>query len=132
MAGGRLALPVGRAAKPGGTYLPRVRLWRPERWIASTVSASNPFPLPAEGQSRLVIPRRAARRRISSPGITFRQALERRGERILGGEYFKGYGPDFPLLIKILDPGEPSVFHFHAKTPTSSDIGNGFPASAGA
>ena len=115
MDGGRLALPVGRAAKPGDTYLPRVRLWRPERWIASTVSASNPFPLPAEGQSRLVIPRRAARRRISSPGITFRQALERRGERILGGEYFKGYGPDFPLLIKILDPGEPIVFHFHAK-----------------
>src|SRR3972149_4120697 len=59
--------------------------------------------------------RRAARRRISSPGITFRQALERRGERILGGEYFKGYGPDFPLLIKILDPGEAIVFHFHAQ-----------------
>lgn len=103
MDGGRLGL----SAKPGGTYLPRVHLWRPERWIASTVSASHPSPARGEGQSRLAIP---ARR-----GITFRQALERRGKDILGPEFITAYGADFPVLIKILDPGEPIVFHFHAR-----------------
>lgn len=110
MDGGRLGL----TTKPGGTYLSRVRLWRPERWIASTVSSSHPLPHSPEGLSRLAIPKSNSRRRISSSGITFRQALERRGERILGREYITAYGPDFPVLIKILDPGEPIVFHFHA------------------
>lgn len=110
MDGGRLGL----SPKPGGTYLPRVRLWRPERWIASTVSASHPSSLPEEGQSRLAISGSRSGRGIPST-ITFRQALEWRGERILGSEHFQAYGPDFPVLIKILDPGEPIVFHFHAK-----------------
>ena len=111
MDGGRLGL----SRKPGGTYLPRLRLWRPERWIASTVCASNPFPLPDEGQSRLANSRNHNGRRLPSTAMTFRQALEWRGERILGAEYFKAYGHDFPVLIKILDPGEPIIFHFHAK-----------------
>ncbi len=107
--GGRLGL----SPRPGGTYLPRVRLWRPERWIASTVRARNPFSLPHEGQSRLAIAGRSGRR--SPCTITFRQALKWRGDRILGAEYFKAYGDDFPVLTKILDPGEPIVFHFHAR-----------------
>lgn len=109
--GGRLGL----SRRPGGTYLPRVRLWRPERWIASTVAASNPFPLPGEGLSRLAVPGSRSGRRISPTRMTFREALEQRGERILGTEYFKAYGADFPVLVKILDPGEPIIFHFHAK-----------------
>ena len=109
MDGGRLGL----SNRPGGTYLPRLRLWRPERWIASTVRSSHPSTPRDEGLSRLAAPHRG--RRIRSPGITFRQALELRGERILGAKYFTAYGGDFPVLIKILDPGEPIVFHFHAK-----------------
>lgn len=111
MHGGRLGL----SQRPRGTYLARLRLWRPERWIASTVYANNPFPLPDEGLSRLSIARKYSGRRIPFTAITFRQALERRGERILGAKYFKAYGADFPVLIKILDPGEPIIFHFHAK-----------------
>ncbi len=111
MDGGRLGL----SHRLGGTYLPRVRLWRPERWMASTVSASNPFPLPGEGLSRLAIARSHPSRPIPSSAMTFRQALESRGERILGTDYFKAYGSDFPVLVKILDPGEPIIFHFHAK-----------------
>ena len=104
MDGGRLGL----VRKPGGTFSPRLGLWRPERWIASTVSSSHPLPVKDEGQSRM------ARSRL-----TFRQALERRGERIMGREYIAAYGPIFPVLIKILDPGEPIVFHFHA---TDADV----------
>lgn len=100
--GGRLGL--GR--RPGGTYLPRVRLWRPERWIASTVTAVNAFPLPDEGLSRL------AARGLS---LTFKRALELRGERILGARRLRAYGSDFPVLVKILDPGEPIGLHFHAR-----------------
>lgn len=113
MDGGRLGL----SNRPGGTYLPRHRMWRPERWIASTVRASHPSRRPDEGLSRLVIPPRYGSRR--PVGITFRQALQWRGERILGRESFKAYGADFPVLIKILDPGEPIVFHFHA---TDADV----------
>lgn len=102
MDGGRLGL----SRRPGGTYLPRVRLWRPERWIASTVSATNPFPLPDEGVSRLAV------RGVS---LTWPQALELRGERILGRPRLQAYGPDFPVLIKVLDPAEPIIFHFHAR-----------------
>lgn len=107
--GGRLGRPARRDA-----HRHRVPLSRPERWIVSTVSAANHPPMPGEGQSRLIIPRSASGRRVGAAGMTFRQALERRGERILGREYMHAYGAHFPVLIKILDPGEPIVFHFHA------------------
>lgn len=100
--GGRLGL----SARPGGTYLPKVRLWRPERWIASTVQAANPSPIPGEGISRLA---------VRGTAITLPDALQRRGERILGRGRFAAYGADFPVLIKILDPAEPIVVHFHAR-----------------
>lgn len=121
MDGGRL----GISRKPGGTYLPRLRLWRPERWIASTVRSSYPSPLPDEGLSRLATPGTGRRRHFT--GMTFRQALEWRGERILGARHFQAYGSDFPVLIKILDPGEPIVFHFHATDADVQRYPNRFP-----
>ncbi len=102
--GGRLH-PPRRAA---GTASARARLWRPERWIASTVQAADPSLRPGEGLSRLAVGRGG------QPWITFRQALRWRGERILGAVHFRAYGHDFPVLVKILDPGEPIVFHVHA------------------
>lgn len=102
MDGGRL----GPSRRPGGTYLPHVRLWRPERWIASTVLATNPFPVPEEGASRVA---------IREVDLTFREALTLRGERLLGPRHEAAYGPAFPVLIKILDPAEPIIFHFHAR-----------------
>ena len=108
--GGRLGL----SDRPGGTYLPRSGLWRPERWIASTVAATNPFPRPDEGHSRLAISTpRSGRRALR--GMTFRRALELRGTQILGPAYAGTYGADFPVLVKILDPGEAIVFHVHAR-----------------
>ncbi len=104
--GGRLGLARGLR----GTYLPRVRLWRPERWIASTVTATNPSPIRNEGQSRLALP---------GASLIFQRALALRGERILGRERLRAYGPDFPVLIKVLDPAEPIVFHFH---PRDEDV----------
>ncbi len=102
MDGGRL----GISARPGGTYLPKVKLWRPERWIASTVAAANPSPIPLEGVSRLA---------VRGTAITLPEALRRRGERILGPRRLAAYGADFPVLIKILDPAEPIIVHFHAR-----------------
>lgn len=99
--GGRLGL----ARRPGGTYLPRVRLWRPERWIASCVAATNPHPVPNEGISLLDL----------RETVTWPEALQLRGPQILGPRHFAAYGPDFPVLTKLLDPGEPILFHFHAR-----------------
>jgi hypothetical protein len=99
---------LGLSRKPGGTYLPKVRLWRPERWIASTVGATNPHPLKEEGLSRLRIPG-------AGIDLTFRRALEMRAERILGAEHFAVYRSGFPVLIKILDAAEPIIFHVHAR-----------------
>src|SRR2546427_11146201 len=52
MDGGRL--PISR--RPGDTYVPRARMWRPERWIGSTVTAMNPHPISDEGISRIDAP----------------------------------------------------------------------------
>ncbi|MDR7416867.1 MAG: hypothetical protein QN193_05140 [Armatimonadota bacterium] len=99
--GGRLGL----RTRTGGALHPRRRFWKPERWIASCVPATNPSPVPDEGISFL-----AFRTPLSWP-----QALRLRGERILGPRHFAAYGPDFPVLTKLLDPGEPIAFHFHAR-----------------
>jgi hypothetical protein len=112
--GGRLGL----ARRAGGTYLPRVRLWRSERWIASTVTAANPFPIRGEGQSLVAVGRQAP---------TFREALALRGERILGAARFRAFGSDFPVLVKILDPAEPIVFHFHARDADVRRLRRRFP-----
>src|SRR3989454_6491603 len=102
MDGGRLLIPH----RPGGTYSSRVRMWRPERWIGSTVTAMNPHPIPGEGISR-----------ISTPAGTIRLpvALRLRGLEILGPRAFAAYGADLPVLIKILDPAQTIGFHFHAR-----------------
>jgi len=102
MDGGRL--PISR--RPGGTYLRRVRMWRPERWIGSTVTAMNPHPISGEGLSRVAVPGAA---------MTLARALHLRGAEILGPRHFAAYGADFPVLIKILDPAVTIGFHFHAR-----------------
>lgn len=108
----RLYADGGRLRRPRGTGRagPRPRMWQPERWIASTVLASHPRRHPGEGLSVL---------HLSGRHITLRQALRWRAERILGAERAAAYGRDLPVLIKILDPGEPIVFHVHA---TDADV----------
>jgi len=81
-------------------------MWRPERWIGSTVTAMNPHPIPDEGISRIDAPGEA---------IDLPLALQVRGPDILGARGFAAYGPDFPVLIKILDPAQTIGFHFHAR-----------------
>lgn len=103
-AGGRLRRPRG-AGRAG----PRTLLWQPERWIASTVLASHPRRHPSEGLSVL---------HLAGRPITLRQALRWRAERILGAGRAP-HGRDFPVLIKILDPAGPIVFHVHA---TDADV----------
>src|SRR2546425_2018840 len=53
MDGGRL--PISR--RPGDTYVHRARMWRPERWIGSTVTAMNPHPISDAGISPIDAPR---------------------------------------------------------------------------
>ncbi len=100
--GGRLGL----AATAGGTYQADSGLWVPERWIASTVTATNLHPQPGEGLSFLDIP--------GAP-VTLKEALEAQGPRLLGERIVTTCGPEFRVLSKILDPYEPIVFHIHAK-----------------
>ena len=104
--GGRL-----RANMQGATFAANENgPWTPERWIASTVTAYNPEPIPSEGLSFLDIPG-------NDPGsnVSLRHALSVRGERILGAAMATRYAPDFPLLSKVFDPYDPIVFHFHAR-----------------
>ncbi len=80
--------------------------WTPERWIASTVTACNPEPIPGEGLSFLDIP---------GNDVSLREALSVCGERILGAAMAARYASEFPLLSKVFDPFDPIVFHFHAR-----------------
>ena len=91
----------------GNTFVPSGSgPWSPERWIASTVTAYNPEPIPGEGLSFLD---------IAGIDISLRDALSARGDRILGASMAARYAPEFPLLSKIFDPFDPIVFHFHAR-----------------
>ncbi len=100
--GGRLPI----AHQPGGTYIARWRMWRPERWIGSTVPARNPQRIVDEGISRLDVP---------GLDLPLPVALQLRAREILGPRHYAAYGPDFPVLVKILDPGQTIAFHFHAR-----------------
>jgi hypothetical protein len=80
--------------------------WKPERWIASTVTACNPDPIENEGLSLLD---------IAEASISFKEALSLHGEHILGSQLASRYAPHFPLLSKVFDPYDPIVFHFHAR-----------------
>jgi len=100
--GGRLPI----AHRPGGTYIARWRMWRPERWIGSTVPARNPQRIVDEGISRLDVP---------GLDLPLPVALQLRAREILGPRHYAAYGPDFPVLVKILDPGQTIGFHFHAR-----------------
>ncbi len=100
--GGRLGL----GKKLGDTFRPQLNRWVPERWIASTVTAVNPNPIPGEGLSFLD---------VGDKKISLKDALSVRAESILGPNLAAQYGPQFPVLNKIFDPYDPIVFHFHAQ-----------------
>jgi mannose-6-phosphate isomerase class I len=102
--GGRLGL----SKKPGGTFNPRTKLFVPERWIASCVEAHNPHPIKGEGLSKIWLPK-------DETQITLREALQKFGNLLLGEERNRAHNGEFRVLVKILDPAEPIVFHFHAR-----------------
>jgi hypothetical protein len=77
----------------------------PERWIASSVQAVNPPPLPSGGLSMLAD--------VKTP-ILLRDAIQDAPIDLLGERLFKAHGPEFRVLVKLLDPGESIVFHLHA------------------
>ncbi len=102
--GGRLGL----AKTAGATFDPRTKLFVPERWIASCVEAHNPHPIKGEGLSKVWLPRPEGE-------ITLRDALKLFGNALLGEERNRQHDGEFRVLVKILDPAEPIVFHFHAR-----------------
>jgi len=83
------------------------RQFIPERWIGSTVAAVNPPPMPSGGLSMLDVPRHVA-------PICLRDAIKAAPMELLGQDILDAHGPEFRVLVKILDPGEPIVFHLHA------------------
>lgn len=110
MDGGRMA-----GGKPGASFLPKDRMWKPERWIASSTTATNPNPIRGEGLSYLAGAR-----------ITLPDALVAAGARLLGEKRLAAHGPEFRVLIKILDGNTPIVFHFHADDRTVRKYPNNF------
>ncbi|MCS7192060.1 MAG: hypothetical protein NZ937_03640 [Armatimonadetes bacterium] len=102
--GGRLGL----SKEPGGTFNPQTKLFIAERWIASCVEAHNPHPIKGEGLSKVWLPR-------SEGDITLKELLQNFGNLLLGEERNRVHSSEFRLLVKILDPAEPIVFHFHAQ-----------------
>lgn len=97
----------GRLLRPQRLTIPTKGLFVPERWIASTVEATNPNPIAFEGLSLIRLGRAA-------PRVTLRDALSVYGDFLLGSERNALHNGEFRLLAKILDPAEPIVFHFHA------------------
>lgn len=81
------------------------RQFIPERWIGSSVEAINPPPIPSGGLSMLD--------GVDRP-IPLRDAIRRAPQQLLGPEVAVAHGAEFRVLVKILDPGEPIVFHLHA------------------
>ncbi|HEX8522001.1 MAG TPA: hypothetical protein VF669_07070 [Tepidisphaeraceae bacterium] len=81
------------------------RQFIPERWIGSSVEAVNPAPLPSGGLSMLAA--------IKAP-VALRDVLRENAIDLLGPTLTKKHGREFRCLVKILDPGEPIVFHLHA------------------
>ncbi len=108
MDGGRLA-----GGEPGASFDPRDGLWKPERWIASGTAAVNPHPIRGEGLSRVALPF-GSRLNETRDAPTLVEAFSVAGERMLGRERYRAHGPEFRVLIKILDGHTPIVFHFHA------------------
>lgn len=102
--GGRLGL----TKKPGGTFNPQTQLFISERWIASCVEAHNPHPIKGEGLSKVWLSR-------SQGEITLRELLHEFGDLLLGEKRNRAHNGEFRVLVKILDPAEPIVFHFHAR-----------------
>ena len=76
----------------------------PERWIASSVQAINPPPLPSGGLSMLA----------DIPDLSLRDAIRTAPLEMLGADLLARHGPEFRVLVKLLDPGEPIPFHLHA------------------
>jgi hypothetical protein len=81
------------------------RQFIPERWIASSVAAVNPPPIPSGGLSMI--------HGTSSP-LALRDAIKAAPHEMLGQNLLTLHGPEFRCLVKILDPGEAIVFHLHA------------------
>lgn len=100
--GGRLGL---AGDKPGATLIRRENLFVPERWIASSSVAVNPFSRRNEGLSMLDIP---------GHEILLKDALAAHPEILLGSEYARSHQNEFRVLAKILDACQPIVFHVHA------------------
>jgi hypothetical protein len=78
------------------------RQFIPERWIGSSVDAINPPPIPSGGLSML------------TDELSLRDAIKAAPDRMLSDDLYKAHGAEFRCLVKILDPGEPIVFHVHA------------------
>ncbi|MGH7179637.1 MAG: hypothetical protein ACREJC_19840 [Tepidisphaeraceae bacterium] len=81
------------------------RLWRhiPERWIASSVRADNRSPVPSGGLSFL-----------ADIDVSLRDAIRAFPREVLGEELLAAHGPEFRVLVKLLDPAAPIPFHVHA------------------
>ncbi len=77
----------------------------PERWIGSSVEAINPPPMPSGGLSMLA---------DAVEEVSLRDAVKLAPEELLGDALVKRHGAEFRCLVKVLDPGEPIVFHIHA------------------
>jgi hypothetical protein len=81
------------------------RQFIPERWIGSSVQAVNPAPMPSGGVSMLA---------DSPEPVSLPDALCAAAPVMLGRQVLAAHGPEFRVLVKLLDPGEPIVFHLHA------------------
>ncbi len=81
------------------------RQFIPERWIGSSVQADNPRSMPGGGLSMLA---------DSREPIALRDAIKTAPEAMLGAELASAHGAEFRVLVKILDPAEPIIFHLHA------------------
>lgn len=94
------------------------RQFIPERWIGSSVRAVNPRGMPSGGLSMI---------RDSPQSLSLADAIRTAPLEMIGQDLLDAHGPEFRVLTKILDPGEPIPFHLHATDAQVSRSPRRFP-----
>lgn len=92
----------------------------PEEWVASTIEARNPHPIPDEGLSRVCLPNGAQ--------PTLREIIASSPEDFLGKKHFQKYRANMAVLVKVLDSCSRLMIQVHpdrvfAKEILNSDFG---------
>ncbi len=80
-----------------------------EEWVASTVLARNPNPLPFEGLSRVALPDQP----VATAPVYLKDLIEENPQGFLGERHVAKFGTSTALLVKVLDSCSRLIIQAH-------------------